>query len=151
MGCHFLLQGVLLTQGLNPHLLSLLCLLHCGQILYHLAVQVWCSGKLEQSGSVNWWWRLKKCGGSGRRDLRDCCLTTTTCKEGDGGTGTWATNEKWGELLLASASGLLGFVCISFILRLLPLFLMIISLAPGHSYHLFSYYLHWKPTYLFKR
>ena len=76
---------------------------------------------------------------------------TTTCKEGDGGTGTWATNEKWGELLLASASGLLGFVCISFILRLLPLFLMIISLAPGHSYHLFSYYLHWKPTYLFKR
>ena len=31
MGCHALLQGIFLTQGSN---LSLLCLLHCGQILY---------------------------------------------------------------------------------------------------------------------
>ena len=30
-GCHFLLQGIFLTQGLN---LGLLCLLHCRQILY---------------------------------------------------------------------------------------------------------------------
>ena len=29
--CHFLLQGILLTQGLNPGLL------HCTQILYHLS------------------------------------------------------------------------------------------------------------------
>ena len=29
-GCHFLLQGIFLTQGLNPSLL------HCRQILYHL-------------------------------------------------------------------------------------------------------------------
>ena len=29
--CHFLLQGIFLTQGLN---LGLLCLLHCRQILY---------------------------------------------------------------------------------------------------------------------
>ena len=32
VACHFLLQGIFLTQGLNP---SLLCLLHCRQILYH--------------------------------------------------------------------------------------------------------------------
>ena len=32
VGCHFLHQGIFLTQGLNPHLL---CLLHCRQILYH--------------------------------------------------------------------------------------------------------------------
>ena len=31
MGCHFLLQGIFLTQGLNP------CLLHCRQILYQQA------------------------------------------------------------------------------------------------------------------
>ena len=30
--CHFLLQGIFLTQGLNPPLLRLL---HCWQILYH--------------------------------------------------------------------------------------------------------------------
>ena len=30
VGCHFLLQGIFLTQGLNPGLL------HCRQILYHL-------------------------------------------------------------------------------------------------------------------
>ena len=33
-GCHFLLQGIFLTQGLNPYLL---CLLHCRQILYLLS------------------------------------------------------------------------------------------------------------------
>ena len=32
-GCHFLLQGIFLTQGLN------LGLLHCRQILYHLSHQ----------------------------------------------------------------------------------------------------------------
>ena len=31
LGCHFLLQGVFLTQGLNPGLP------HCSQILYHLS------------------------------------------------------------------------------------------------------------------
>ena len=31
MGCHFLLQGIFLTQGLNPGLL------HCRQILYQLS------------------------------------------------------------------------------------------------------------------
>ena len=31
VGCHALLQGVFLTQGLNPRLLQLL---HCRQILY---------------------------------------------------------------------------------------------------------------------
>ena len=33
VGCHFLLQEIFLTQGLNPGLL------HCGQILYHLSHQ----------------------------------------------------------------------------------------------------------------
>ena len=33
VGCHFLLQGIFQTQGLN------LGLLHCGQILYHLSHQ----------------------------------------------------------------------------------------------------------------
>ena len=35
VGCHFLFQGIFLTQGSNPHLL---CLLHCRQILYHGAI-----------------------------------------------------------------------------------------------------------------
>ena len=34
MGCHFLLQGVFLTEGLNP---GLLCFLHCRGILYPLS------------------------------------------------------------------------------------------------------------------
>jgi len=34
MGCHALLQGILLTQESNP---CLLCLLHCRQILYPLS------------------------------------------------------------------------------------------------------------------
>ena len=33
MGCHLFLQGIFLTQGLNP------CLLHCRQILYHWATR----------------------------------------------------------------------------------------------------------------
>ena len=33
MGCHFLLQGIFLTQGLN------LDLLHCRQIFYHVNLQ----------------------------------------------------------------------------------------------------------------
>ena len=33
VGSHFLLQGIFLTQGLNPGLL------HCRQILYHLSHQ----------------------------------------------------------------------------------------------------------------
>ena len=33
-GCHFLFQGIFLTQGSNP---CLLCLLHCRQILYPLS------------------------------------------------------------------------------------------------------------------
>ena len=34
VGCHAVLKGIFLTQGLNPHLL---CLLHCRQILYPLS------------------------------------------------------------------------------------------------------------------
>ena len=33
VGCRFLLQGIFLTQGLNP------CLLHCRQIIYHWATR----------------------------------------------------------------------------------------------------------------
>ena len=36
MGCHFLLQGIFQTKGLNQ---CLLCLLHCRQILYPLSHQ----------------------------------------------------------------------------------------------------------------
>ena len=36
MGCHFLLQGIFLTQGSNSCLFHLL---HCRQILYHLSHQ----------------------------------------------------------------------------------------------------------------
>ena len=41
VGCHFLLQGIFLTQGSNLHLL---CPLHCRQILYplsHRGSQAW--------------------------------------------------------------------------------------------------------------
>ena len=34
VSCHAFLQGIFLTQGSNP---CLLCLLHCRQLLYHLA------------------------------------------------------------------------------------------------------------------
>ena len=34
VSCHFLLKGIFLHQGSNPHFL---CLLHCRQILYHLS------------------------------------------------------------------------------------------------------------------
>ena len=40
MGCHFLLQGIFPTQGLN------LGLLHCWQMLYHLSHQYYLSFKL---------------------------------------------------------------------------------------------------------
>ena len=36
VGCHFIFQGIFLTQGLNLHLL---CLLHWQVILYHLSHQ----------------------------------------------------------------------------------------------------------------
>ena len=35
MGCHFLLQGIFLTQGSDPYIL---CLLHHRWILYHWAI-----------------------------------------------------------------------------------------------------------------
>ena len=40
VGCHFLLQTIFLTQGLNPHFL---CLLHCRWILYCWAIWEACS------------------------------------------------------------------------------------------------------------
>ena len=42
VGCHFLLQGIIPTQGLNP------CLLHCRQILYHWAI--WKARRDDESG-----------------------------------------------------------------------------------------------------
>ena len=42
VGCCFLLQGIFLTQGSNPHLL---CLLHCRQILYR-----WATRKAQEVG-----------------------------------------------------------------------------------------------------
>ena len=43
VGCHFLLQGIFLTQGLNRGLL------HCRQILYHLSPQ----GSPHESGAIH--------------------------------------------------------------------------------------------------
>ena len=46
VGCDFLLQGIFLTQGLNP---CLLCLLHCRWILYplsHLYSSIYVNPKL---------------------------------------------------------------------------------------------------------
>ena len=45
VGCHFLLQGIFLTQGSNPHLL------HWRRILYPLSLQGIGSGSL----SPGWW------------------------------------------------------------------------------------------------
>ena len=42
VGCHSLLQGIFLTQGLNP------CVLHCRQILHRLSHQ----GRLESSKGI---------------------------------------------------------------------------------------------------
>ena len=39
VGCHFLLQGIFLTQGSNPHL-CLLCLLH-GQVDFFTISATW--------------------------------------------------------------------------------------------------------------
>ena len=53
---HFLLQGIFLTQGSNP---SLLCLLHCRQMLYRWAMRVGVvdlgDAKLKlKSGELSW-------------------------------------------------------------------------------------------------
>ena len=51
MGCHFLLQGIFLTQG------SKLGALHCGQVLYHLSYQ----GSLALLGLVIHFLNLLHC------------------------------------------------------------------------------------------
>ena len=46
MGCHFLLQGIFLTQGLNPGLP------HCRQFLYHWATrEAWVPGVMARNSS----------------------------------------------------------------------------------------------------
>ena len=56
VGCHFLLQGIFLTQGLNPGLL------HCRQTLYHLSHQgsriIWqlCFQYFEEPPYCFPWW-----------------------------------------------------------------------------------------------
>ena len=50
VGCHFLLQGIFLTQGLN---LCLLCFLYCRQILYHCTI--WDAYLTEKSINVKSW------------------------------------------------------------------------------------------------
>ena len=51
VGCHFLLQGIFLTQGLNPGLL------HCRRILYRLSNQG--SPKRKRLKSNSEWWNMK--------------------------------------------------------------------------------------------
>lgn len=103
----------------------------------------WCSGKSGLPGSFSSWaWRrveLRK-----RRLSFFCCVTTAKCME-VGETGIqWLMGSEGNFYSLCLRP--FRCVCVLFILNLLPLFLLIISLAPGHSYPLFSYYLHWKST-----
>ena len=51
VGCHFLLQGIFLTQRLN---LRLLWLLHCRWILYH-----WTTGEVSSQAATGEW--ISKC------------------------------------------------------------------------------------------
>ena len=55
VGCHFLLQGIFLTQGLNPGLL------HYRQIPYHLSHQG--SPEMGQVHFSREWWGLQHTGG----------------------------------------------------------------------------------------
>ena len=62
VGCHFLLQGIFLTQGFN------LCLLHCRWILYH-----WATGVLKIHSGVDegvWHVWFSHSGD----DVGQCCL-----------------------------------------------------------------------------
>ena len=59
MGCHFLLQGIFLTQGSNPGLL------HCRQIRYQLSHQGRPNAKLGAI-QLNWMRRTRRT--RGRRD-----------------------------------------------------------------------------------
>ena len=52
VGCHFLLQGIFLTQGSNPGLL------HCRQSLYCLSHQGSPKAKMNQNQKTKKWWRL---------------------------------------------------------------------------------------------
>ena len=50
VGCHILLQGIFLTQGLN------LNLLHCRRILYHCSiVRQYCEEFGTEVGRSLWW------------------------------------------------------------------------------------------------
>ena len=51
MGCHFLLQRIFLTQGLNSGLL------HCRQILYHLNHQESSLAFALKKSVLRWWWK----------------------------------------------------------------------------------------------
>ena len=65
MGCRFLLQGIFLTQGSNPHLL------HCRQILYHLNQEVAARcGVTTDVGASAMEYRLLLKQGNGRRENR---------------------------------------------------------------------------------
>ena len=62
MSCHSLFQGIIPTQGSNP---CLLCLLHCGRILYPLSpLGAIAHGVAEESDTAH---RLNnnKCAGGG--------------------------------------------------------------------------------------
>ena len=47
VGCHFLLQGIFPTQGLNPGLL------HCRQMLYHLSHQGRCVQRAKRKAPLS--------------------------------------------------------------------------------------------------
>lgn len=96
------------------------------------------SGEIPEScsnpSSFNSWPRLKKLLGSGRGDGSN--FSFLTLKQSTQGRGGEDQSSKWRVRIISisaiSTSDLLVFVCVLFILRLSPIFLMIISVAAGH-------------------
>ena len=52
VGCHFLLQGIFLTQGSNPHLLRFLCWQEDSLLLRDLGRHYWRTSKKKQMSST---------------------------------------------------------------------------------------------------
>ena len=83
VGCHFLLQGIFLTQGSN---LSLLCLLHCRRILYQFTTwKPFCQIETSERRSTTWlaleveeWGALGICPGTaaGIQADREVCVVS---------------------------------------------------------------------------
>ena len=114
VGCHLLLQGIFLTQGLNPGLL------HCRQTLYHLSYQ---AGKVVKNLPANAGDTRDEClipvlrrspGGGHRNPVRFSCLESPMDRE-----GWWAmvhrVAKSWTQLKQLSTRS-----CTSWVMALYP-------------------------------